>query len=239
MTTVPVPDELLTGLFRTPRGSSAQMAYRAGTNDYNTLNACMTEDEYGLAATTLGPGTVVVDVGAYAGGVSIGLALDNPDARVIAVEPLPANVALIRDNVARNRLEDHVTVLPCAVAAPGTTTAVIRWAFGDDESGRHHRFVGNSTLGTTSLVHESEEVAAISLGGLVELAGGFIHLLKVDCEGGEYPLFSDAAALASVGAMVGEYHDGWDRLVALLEPTHVVTRRSGTDHLGEFSAVPR
>ena len=44
MTAVPVPDETLTGLFRTPRGSSAEMAYRAGTNDYNTLNACMTEE---------------------------------------------------------------------------------------------------------------------------------------------------------------------------------------------------
>ena len=36
------------GEFRTPRGRPALMSMRPGTNDWNTLNACMTEDEYGL-----------------------------------------------------------------------------------------------------------------------------------------------------------------------------------------------
>lgn len=237
MSTDPVPFELLTGLYRTPRGASAQMAYRAGTNDHNTLFSCMTEDEYGLASVHLGPGSVAVDVGAYAGGVAIGLALDNPGARVIAVEPLSANVELITDNVRRNGLEDRVLISHRAVAAPGLRTTTVRWAFDGTESGLHHRYVGNSTLHAKG--GRSEVVDCVSLSDLVEAAGGFIHLLKIDCEGGEYELFLDADALPSVGTIVGEYHHGWDPLVALLDASHVVTMLSGDGNIGEFRAVPR
>ena len=238
MTTVPLPDELLTGLYRTPRGSSAQMAHRAGTNDHNTLFSCMTEDEYGLAAIHLADGQVAVDVGAYAGGVAISLALDNPGARIIAVEPLTANVELITDNVRRNGLADRVLISHRAVAAPGLRTTTVRWAFSDDESGRHHRYVGNSTLSPSG--GRREIVDCVSLSDLVEAAGGYIHLLKIDCEGGEYELLQDADALRSVGVMVGEYHDGWDRLVALLDATHVASQVGpSTDHFGGFRAVPR
>lgn len=237
MTTVPVPDEVLTGLFRSPRGASAEMAYRAGTNDFNTLNACMTEDEYGLASVTLPPGSVAVDVGAYAGGVAIGLALDNPDCHVIAVEPLTVNVDLINDNVRRNRLESRILVVRRAVAAPGLTTTTIRWAFTDDESGRHHRYVGNSSLHVTG--GRSEVVDCVSLSDLVAAAGGHIALLKVDTEGAEYELFADADALPSVGLIVGEHHAGFDRLAAMLDATHVVTLTNGDVNVGEFRAVPR
>ena len=37
-----------TVMFLTPRGVQVLMTIREGTNDWNTLNACMTEDEYGL-----------------------------------------------------------------------------------------------------------------------------------------------------------------------------------------------
>lgn len=238
--TVPIPDEFLTALFRTPRGSSAQMAYRPETNDWNTLVSCMTEDEYGLAGMTFGPGSVLVDVGAYAGGVTIALALDNPDARLIAVEPLPANVELIADNVQRNALYERVLLLPVAVAAPGTRKTTIRWAFDDTDSGRHHRFVGNSTLATDTETSQHALVDCVTLSDLVALAGGTIHLLKVDCEGGEYALFEDADGLSCVREIRGEYHDGWYRLVDLLGATHVVTQMGAcTDHFGGFRAVPR
>ncbi len=211
------------------------MSYRTGTNDFNTLFSCMTEDEYGLRDLELGTGSAV-DIGAYAGGVAISLATDHPGARVIAVEPLTANVSLIRDNIARNGLDDRITVLPVAAGHPGQKEATIRWAFGDDESGIHHRFVGNSSLSEHSMQHEVETVDAIDLLGLVELAGGYIDLLKIDCEGAEYGILN-SPSVKDCGRIVGEYHDGRDRLIALLAATHSVTTR-GTDHFGEFTAMP-
>lgn len=232
-------DEQPVALFRTPRGAGAQMAYRLDTNDWNTLVSCLNEDEYGLAALTFDPGAVLVDVGAYAGGICIGLALDNPGVHVIAVEPLPANVELIADNIARNALGERITLLPMAVAAPGTRRTTIRWAFDETESGRHHRYVGNSTLAPAEGAQHAL-VDCVTLTDLVVLAGGLIDLLKVDCEGGEYPLFADAAALPGVGAIVGEYHDGWQRLVDLLDATHIATQVGAcTPSFGGFRAVPR
>lgn len=228
-------EEPVRGTWRTPGGRAATMWYRDGTNDYNTLNACMTEDEYSLRGA--GAGTMV-DIGGYLGGVGIGFAIDHPDARVWIVEALSANVELIRRNVAENRLDERVTVLHRAAAEPGRREAAIRWDFEQTESGRHHRFVGNSTLGTEGPA-ALERVRCISLGELVDIAGP-IDLLKIDCEGGEYELFADADALVHVGPIVGEYHDGWDRLVALLQATHVASHVGpATDHFGGFRAVPR
>lgn len=225
--------------FRTPRGASASMSWRPGTNDWNTLVSCITEDEYGLASVHLSAGQVAVDVGAYAGGVSIALAIDNPDSRVLAVEPLPPNVDLIAENIGRNGLGERVTLLPMAVVKPGVARTTIRWAFDDTESGRHHRYVGNSSLAPAGLA-QTALVDGVTLGALVAMGNGRIDFLKVDCEGGEYDLFADADALRSVGDIRGEYHDGWDRLVRLLEATHVVTQMGAcTDTFGGFRAVPR
>ena len=222
-------------LWRTPGGRDATFWWRAGTNDWNTLCSCLNEDEYGLNGVEA---ATVVDIGGYLGGVGIGFAVDHPEARVWIVEPLTANVELIARNIEDNGLGDRVTLLHRAADRPGRKDTTVRWSFGDDETGRHHRFVGNSTLSDHSTVHESEPVSCIDLGSLVQLAGGRIDLLKIDCEGAEYDILSDADALSHVGIIRGEYHDGRDRLQRLLEATHVVTA-TGTDHFGGFSAVAR
>src|SRR5690349_6287046 len=89
------------------------MTIRDGSNDYNTLNACMTEDEYHLADFH-GSGWAV-DVGGYLGGVAISLALDNPELRVLVIEPVPDNIRLIRENIERNDLTERVTLIEGAV----------------------------------------------------------------------------------------------------------------------------
>ena len=211
------------------------MTYREGTNDWNTLIACMTEDEYQLRDVELGHGAAV-DIGAYAGGVAISLALDNPDARILAVEPLPANITLIDENIRQNGLEDRITLVPRAAGRPGQRKATIRWAFGDDESGRHHRYVGNSTLSHHSAVHEEAQVDCVDLAQLVKMAGGSVALLKIDCEGAEYDILA-SPAVKDCRDIRGEYHAGWQPLVDLLDATHHVTRLGGTDHFGEFRAV--
>ena len=196
----------------------------------------MTEDEYGLRSVE-GIRTMV-DIGGYLGGVGIGVALDHRDALVWIVEPLTANVALIERNVAENELGDRVTVVAAAAAKPGQRKAVIRWAFDDTESGRHHRFVGNSTLAAPEGARQ-ELAPCVSLGELVGYAGGRLDLLKIDCEGAEYDILADAEALADVGLIVGEYHTGYAPLAALLDRTHHVVRLSGDDNIGEFRADPR
>lgn len=215
--------------FATPAGRTASMSIRPGTNDFNTLASCMAQDEYRLGS--LPSEGVAVDVGAYTGGVTVVLAMKGW--KVIAVEALSANVAVLRDNVERNAPEGSVTILHRAAAKVGRKSAKVQWNFTGTESGEHHRFVGNAQLiGTQG--GDSETVTTVSLAELVDMAGGHIDFLKADCEGCEYGLFS-SPALKDVALIHGEYHTGADRLLELLSPTHDVSI-AGSENFGGFTA---
>lgn len=221
-------------MFRTPRGRNAYLLVRPDTADHNNVTSCLTEDEYGLRDLSLGAG-IALDVGAHIGGVTVGLALDNPEATVIAIEALTANVELLAQNVARNDC-GNVIVKHAAAAKPGTKTAIVRWNFDGSESGQHHRFIGNATnIGATG--GEQEKVSAISLDTLVKEHGP-IAFVKIDIEGGEYA-FLDTPAVKDVQEFRGEFHAGFQRITEMLSPTHHVYLTSGTDQFGGFRAVKR
>lgn len=212
------------------------MDWREGTADFNNLRSCMDEDEYALRDVEF-TGTAV-DVGAHIGGVTVSLALDHPDCRVIAVEALSENVTVLERNIEQNDLH-NVTVLHRAAAEPGRKKATVEWDFQGGESGTHHRYIGNAFLPADAKRDaKSESVACIDLAALVELAGGRIDFMKIDAEGAEYPLFA-SPAVKDVGEIRGEFHAGWQPLVTLLEATHVMHLLSGTDQFGGFKAVPR
>lgn len=221
------------GAFRTPKGNAAQMDVRDGTSDHNTLFSCLTEDEYGLKELDLGEG-VALDIGAHAGGVSVGLAVDNPRAKVIAVEALGANVGALRANVEANGVSDRVTVVH-AIAGKTKGKGTVRWNFDQGESGQHHRFIANAHRMEGG---ETEEADVVTLAQLVKMAGGSVAFAKVDCEGCEYDVLN-SPAVKDVAEFRGEFHAGFDNLAHLLEPTHVVTMTSGTEAFGGFRAVRR
>lgn len=230
-------------VFRSPRGVQARMHIRPGTNDWNTLNACMTEDEYGLRDLSLTGWAI--DIGGYLGGVAIGLALDNPGLRVLVVEPVPDNADLIRRNIALNDLAERVTLIEGAV---GNGDPVDVWyGYRGTVTAEHHRFVGNSSLAYDhggELQHETRRYdESHRLLDLIEDTGvERIALLKIDCEGGEWE-FLDTRAVQYVDRFVGEAHavrghKGWD-IVAMLEATHDVTLQGDTEGTCEFRAVAR
>ncbi len=230
---------LTTAEFKTPQGRPVTMTYREDTNDYNTLNACMTEDEYDLRERRV-TGTAL-DIGAYLGGVAIGLALDNPDLRVIAVEGVPQNAELTRQNVAANGLADRVTVIEGA--AGGRKPVEMRFGYRGTASLEHHAFVGNSSLAYDDDTIEHDSLTydkPYTLSSLVKMAGGSIDLLKIDCEGCEYAFLADPA-LAQVGTILGEWHPirGNTRatVLALLGDTHSVTFMEPVDGPSGFVAV--
>ena len=195
--------EVTLDTFRTPRGHPVTMGIRTGTNDWNTLNACMTEDEYGLRDLRF-EGTAL-DVGAYIGGVTIALALDNPELLVVAIEAVPPNVDLLRENVERAGVSDRVTILHAA-AGEGQT-AEVKWAFAGDEVSDHHAFVGNAQMPELATsTHKTEVVPVVTLADLVLNYGSFCFA-KVDCEGCEYP-FLKGPALIGVDRIHGEEHYG-------------------------------
>lgn len=224
--------------FRTPRGLPARFRYRLETNDWNTLNACLTEDEYGLRGLSISGHAV--DIGGYLGGVGIGLALDNPDLRVTIVEPVPANVELTEWAIEANGVGGRVRLLPFAAGGPDDTSTIVSFGYRGEPHLEHHAFVGNTTLVyeyPDSHDHDELEVACVSLGAL-----GPIDFLKIDCEGCEWNVLTDPTT-ANIPRIHGEWHsvNGHTQadLLGLLDASHDVTFSGPVEGPGGFVAVRR
>jgi FkbM family methyltransferase len=220
--------------FVTPRRAPVNLLCRPGTNDQMMANSALTEDEYDLKSVYIAG--VAVDVGAHLGMVAIGLAIDNPDARVIAVEAIPENVELMHENIALNGLSDRVTVISGA-ATRVKQLVRIAYDFAGSDLADMHRFIGNQPMppGTKQKIIDAQPVT------LSMLTHEPVDLLVIDCEGAEYDLFAGMTKSAldtklRVREIRGEYHRGYNEFVELLSATHEVTQIGGDRWVGGFIA---
>lgn len=164
---------------------------RAGTDDRHVLYEIYVQ---GIYDAPIGPGDVVVDIGANIGGFTVLAA--RRGARVVAFEPFPANFAALERNVRRNGLQAELAQVAVADAAR-TAPLVIP----DDASfsGRYslHEGRGEQTIEVRCIPFD--EV-------LAEFALPAIDLLKLDCQGSEYEILFSAspASLQRVRSVIVE-----------------------------------
>lgn len=224
---------------RTPNGRAVAFTVRMDTNDGALVAGILAMDEYQLRRRHFSGWAI--DVGAHVGAITVALAKDNRDLRVLAIEPVASNAELVKANAERNEVADRVTVITRAASAPGVKYENILTEFTgydtsviDDEYVWGSRFVGNLLKGDG----HTDKVKAIDLGEAIAMTGAErISLLKIDCEGCEYA-FLRSPDIVKVDRIVGEYHDNdtYSTLHAILEPTHRITYRRG-DPIGIFEAV--
>ncbi len=236
---------------QTPNGRRFPMISRADTADEAVATGVMAVDEYHLQGHHWSGWAI--DVGAYTGVVTLALALDNPDLRIVSVEVVPENVELITQNVRLNGLTDRVFVESAAATRPGVKSVKVPY---------HYRSVG--IAGGTNVIVPSGYVHGLRyMASLFEYPKGEmdadelkapglsldtildryqierVALLKIDCEGCEWQ-FLHSPALTRVDEIRGEYHDAgtYEEFLALLDPTHIVTQWT-TGNVGTFGAVLR
>ncbi len=205
----------------TPEGHAVRMTYRDHTNDWNTISSVMTNDEYGFHGIT---GTAV-DIGAHIGSATIAMLMDNPDLRVIAVEPIPENLMYLRLNLAQNDVMERCMVIEGMVG-----TDVVEYGWDGPETATHHAWIGNATGlgGTATMTARPLLVTQAYLGA--------VDFMKIDCEGGEWGFLDDP----DVPRIVGEWHPAGgytqgDLLVRL--PRHTVAFTGPVAGPGGFQAV--
>jgi FkbM family methyltransferase len=198
--------------FTTPWGVELTVFTRKGTNDWNTLYSCITEDEYkvGSLAVPTDKDTVAVDIGGHAGGCS--LALLSRGFKVIAVEPLPENAELIMKNVKANGWEKNFTLHSKAINEVSGKQVVLRYGNEKTESGSHHRFIGNtidSSEWQENLWTDGREIKVdtISIDDILNNVKA-VTILKIDCEGAEWSAFTGASeeSLEKIDKIVAELH---------------------------------
>ena len=229
--------------WQTPAGNVARITYRRDTSDWNTVSACLRNpygggDEYHLPSGLSGWG---LDVGAHIGSVTIGLLLDNPDMRVVAIEAVPPNVELIRQNLEQNGLTGRCVLLAGA-AWKGRGSIDVEYGYTGSEFVESHRFIGSITPWIDA--PGGKDHASVPRYGLKDALAytkgeGFVWA-KSDCEGCEFPFFR-GPLLAKVGTIEGEWHerDGTpEQFAEQLGKTHEVTYAQGIGS-GPFRAVRR
>ena len=154
-------------------------------------------DDYGLERINFHPGEVVIDLGAHVGMISIYLAKKYPFLSILAFEPDPVNFNNLLINLALN----HVTnVIPRMIAItkdarPFSMISPLH------NSGGASGFLDSSVTGLETIA-SSETLLSIFELNRVKTC----KLLKIDCEGSEYEIFTDFSILNRVEWLSIEIH---------------------------------
>ncbi|MET0614688.1 MAG: FkbM family methyltransferase [Thermoleophilaceae bacterium] len=146
------------------------------------------------------PGDVAIDVGAHVGLFTLLLAYQVSErGRVVAYEPHPRLVSILRDNVAMNWLDDRVDVVPRAAAADAGRAQLLM--------PQRFQMLSSIHAGEELLVsgHRGDRVESVEVDtepldawlGRLER----IDLLKVDAEGAEEQVFAGMAGLLESDAV--------------------------------------
>jgi FkbM family methyltransferase len=143
-----------------------------GETDMLAVREVWLDDAYPITADMV-TGRLVVDIGANVGAFTVLAAMMG--AHVLAIEPHPDNYAALVKNVLRNGVRERVRTIQAAVV-PGMASVVLAGVGG----GVH--VMHDADL---SDLH-AERVPALDPN---DVMFDDVHVLKVDCEGGEYAIF--------------------------------------------------
>lgn len=236
--------------WRTPNDHGARYAVREDTNDGALISGIIGQDEYGLKGTSFSGW--VIDVGAHIGIVAVAIALDNPDVRIVCIEAIAENAAMVRRNVELNGLSERVFVEHAGASEPGASEVSItydyKWAGLPDHLEpvvpqnylEQSRFIGNIfRYPEDQMEATTEQVPALSLDQIIEkYEMTDVALVKIDCEACEYQ-FLATKAVKHVERILGEFHKTAAPIEKMLKKTHTVTIRLDQGGVGIFDAVRR
>lgn len=179
----------------------------------------------------------VLDIGAFTGDSAISFAKWGAR-KVVAIEPSPSVLDILKANLNNSRFRDKIDILPVAVSDyDGSTTLLINESL---EGAEYLSDFHGSSFYDKIFNYDSKNFAKVdtwSFKHLIEYTGGEVDIVKLDCKGAEYPILlnTEADILRLVKRYIVAYHAGPERLVARLEELGYETRiqpaAPGHEHL--------
>jgi FkbM family methyltransferase len=170
---------------------------RAGTTDLAAVNEAAILNPYLRPPHIMLPeDATIIDIGAYIGDFTMQVARACPRGRILAVEPLSANVQMIEAQISLNHVS-HVQTVRAAVGGACRRTGI----------------TAGGVASRTSERDDHETVEMLTLDRLMDLHGiHSVDLLKLDCEGAEWDILPAAeGVLPRVRQICMEFHceRGW------------------------------
>lgn len=150
---------------------------------------------------------VIVDAGAHIGMSTLYFKMLFPNARVIAFEPVPYNIEILRKNIEENQLE-NVEIFE-AVVAPKSGILRIQEPIGE---GAWRSGAGIIPKGWKG-IQENREIKVEAI-GIQEILHDKIDIFKMDIEGMEYEVIRNAGSLLrNVSNWIIEVHPRKDHRI--------------------------
>jgi FkbM family methyltransferase len=204
------------------RANGAPIHIEHGTTDAATMDQAFLQRVYepstaaDAAVRALGRPPVVLDLGANIGMFSVWAARRWPGAQVIAVEPLPRNATLLHRNL---ELALPAGSYEVVVAAATTSDGSVTFGGGPFTNGR-------------VLDHDGDVDAITVLARDVFTLAAQVDVVKLDIEGGEWPILDDPrfAALAAPIVMLEHHPAG--------APAGTTPERAAEDRLRDAGYTP-
>ncbi|MDD3998485.1 MAG: FkbM family methyltransferase [Candidatus Shapirobacteria bacterium] len=162
--------------------------------DLWTLTETYLNSDYEKHGDKLGVNWTIIDIGAAFGDFSVFAAQKSSLNQIIAIEPLPSSQRLFRQNIRMNKLKNII------IFSGGISSTQNKINIAENNKNYGH----SQTSSTSSFC-----VDAISLPKLFSKYNlKHCHLIKCDCEGTEYDIFSNvpSSIYAKIDRIVMEYH---------------------------------
>jgi FkbM family methyltransferase len=173
--------------------------FRPGTNDEAMFHHLITHNEYRLP-DQFDPQDIIVDVGVHIGGFSYS-ALSRGARRVHGFEAEPSNCESARHNL--REFGDRATIHNKAVWRSDRPAGALHLCYSSDQANTGGGSVFWDSKGVDIPSVPFDEV-------LLEITDGGkrrISLLKIDCEGSEFPILLTAKRLDLIDRIAGEFHE--------------------------------
>lgn len=189
---------------------------RSGTDDLINFQNVVLGNEYQLPAS-FAAGTVIIDIGAHTGNFTMA-ALMRGTPEIYCYEPEPSNYGRLCENV-----QGIMGIYPFKLAV---------WrSDGDPGFGVLHFTPSEQswrTGGGNTLLETGDSVQCVPFDVVIDhvskKGARRIDLVKMDCEGAEWPILLTATKLDLIDKIYGEYHEIGGPNMGALKPDQVHPR---------------
>lgn len=186
-------------------------------SDFHVVREVWTHGHYDRLIGEIRKNSSVIDIGAHIGVFSVAAAVHAPGVKVFAFEPFPENLSRLKENIARNNLNDQITPIAAAISGERGEKKIYDMP---------ERF-------SPSLYPLKDNKGGISVKCLTlqdvfdEYNIARCDFLKIDCEGLEYEILAAlpqeyfkriaSITLETHDHLIKEIEGNREKIVALLE----------------------